>query len=47
MSSFNPCLAKRPAFSDAPATDGNRDHILCTRIDRDNGKKHDAQYSDL
>jgi hypothetical protein len=35
------------AFADAPATDGNRDRILCARIDRDNGKKHDAQYSAL
>ena len=35
------------AFADAPATDGNRDRILCARIDRDNGKKHDTRYSDL
>ena len=35
------------AFADAPATDGNRDRILCARIDRDSGKKCGAQYSDL
>jgi len=35
------------AFADAPPTDRNRDRILCARVDRDNGKKNDAQYSDL
>ena len=35
------------AFADASATDRNRDCILCARVDRDNGKKRCAQYSDL